>query len=476
MRIGRAVRWIVAIGVGCVGAPGAWGESGDAPLARRGCLGAQVSRTADGLVIVGVVADGPAQRAGLSVMDQIVAIDGGPIAMPSPAGYLRGRSEGDVVVLTVRRGGEERIVEAELMAPRTPDLPGAMTEFGEARLPSGERVRTIRTVPFRAGNRPKPAVLFIQHTDCATIDPEVPPDDAWTDLVWSIAQAGYATMRVDKPGVGDSDGLDCAELDFRTDVEVFKAALASLVADPRVDPTRVFLVATRGGTMIAPMVARDFDVAGVCVYGPVVRPWFEHLLRTVRRQSADWEMTPVQVERLLHGCAELLARVVVAGEPVARVIEAHPELASVAQSLGGERLFGRTAAFHQQVNDADLAAAWAMLETNVLALRGEFDRYSFAEDQELVTRLVNGPSGDLAWTATIAKTDPEMNPQPGPDYYKAKWSSIGAGPNEALRETVLDWLAYASENATRRTPAREEPDPAMQAEREGGAGSGQPES
>src|SRR5690606_30476376 len=122
----------------------------------------------------------------------------------------------------------------------------------------------------------------------------------------------------------------------------------------------------------------------------------------LRRQSADWSMPPLQAEKMLHDCAELLTRVMVLGEEPDAVVAADASLAPLAQSLGGDRLFGRSAAFHAQLNDADIAAAWVMAETNVLVLRGEYDRYSIEEDQHLIERLVNGATGTLAWTATIA--------------------------------------------------------------------------
>ena len=443
------MRWMPSLG--CVAAMGAAlmttavasAATADGELPRRGCLGVQVFGTTTGMMIVGVVPEGPAQRAGLQPMDQIVALNGSPIADATPSGYLRGLAEGEEVTLTLRRSGADREVTLRLAAPRTPDIPDALTEFGEVRMESGARVRTIRTVPFGGADRLRPAVLFIQNTDCATIDPEVPPGDGWTDLVESVAQQGYVTMRIDKPSVGDSEGPDCASMDYWAEVEIFRSAMAALVADARVDPTRVFIIATRGGTTIAPLLAREIDVAGVCVFSPVVRPWFEHTMTQLRRQSADWSMPPLQAEKMLHDCAELLTRVMVLGEEPDAVVAADASLAPLAQSLGGDRLFGRSAAFHAQLNDADIAAAWVMAETNVLVLRGEYDRYSIEADQHLIERLVNGATGTLAWTATIARTDPDMNPQPGPDYYKTKWSAIDAAPNPELRETIVEWMEYA---------------------------------
>ena len=443
MRWMQTLGCFAAMGAALMAAGMAGAAAPEAALPRRGGLGVQVVGTSTGMMIVGVVPEGPAQRAGIRPLDQIIALNGSPIADATPTGYLRGLAEGDEVTLTLRHGGIDREVTVRLAAPRTPDIPGALTEFGEVRMESGARVRTIRTVPFGGADRLRPAVLFIQNTDCATIDPEVPPGDGWTDLVESVAQQGYVTMRIDKPSVGDSQGPDCASMDFWAEVEVFRLAMAALVADARVDPTRVFIIATRGGTTIAPLLAREVDVAGVCVFSPVVRPWFEHTMTQLRRQSVDWSMRPLQAEKMLHDCAELLTRVMVLGEEPDAVVAADDSLAPLAQSLGGDRLFGRSAAFHAQLNDADIAAAWVMVETNVLVLRGEYDRYSIEEDQHLIERLVNGATGTLAWTATIARTDPEMNPQPGPDYYKTKWSAIDVAPNPELRETIAEWMEYA---------------------------------
>jgi len=452
---------IIAAGV----CPTVIGDDGAGPLPRRGCLGAQVASSDEGVVIVGVVPDGPARRAGINATDRIIAVDGNPVGSDAATTFLRGHSEGDEVRLTVRRGPNEMEVVAKLAAPRTPDLPGALTEFGEVTIGAGPRVRSIITTPFPPVDRPQPAVLFVQHTDCATIDPDVARENGWTDLIETIAQSGYVTMRIDKPGVGDSDGPDCGTLDYLGELDVFRAALAALVADHRVDPTRVFLVAHRGGTTIAPILAQEFDFAGVCAIGPVIRPWYEHTLDLMRRQSRDWNMPPNQAEKMLHDCAALLARVIVLGEEPADVVREHPELAQLARSLGGDRLLGRCAAFHRQLNDAELAANWTLAETDVLVLRGEYDRYTTVEDQELVARLVNGPTGTYAWTATIPKTDPDLNPQAGPDYYKTKWSAITEGPNPELREIVLDWMVDAGTNTTPGNTGQGY-DPGLQVERD----------
>jgi S1-C subfamily serine protease len=71
---------------------------------------------ADRGVLVGrVVADSPAEEAGISAGDVITAIDGDPIdSVPDLQGALRRAGQDAEIELTVVSGGEERTVRAEL--------------------------------------------------------------------------------------------------------------------------------------------------------------------------------------------------------------------------------------------------------------------------------------------------------------------------------------------------------------------------
>ena len=63
------------------------------------------------------------------------------------------------------------------------------------------------------------------------------------------------TMRLDKPGMGDSEG-DCRETDFDTELSGYRAAFAALKAHPRVDPARIGLLGISNGGGFAPLVAQ----------------------------------------------------------------------------------------------------------------------------------------------------------------------------------------------------------------------------
>lgn len=68
-----------------------------------------------GLLVISVVADGPAAKAGLKVNDVVLTIDGKEIdGMESVPGLLRGKWSGDTVAFGVKRGDEELTLQVVL--------------------------------------------------------------------------------------------------------------------------------------------------------------------------------------------------------------------------------------------------------------------------------------------------------------------------------------------------------------------------
>jgi putative serine protease PepD len=70
-----------------------------------------------GVRVASVLADSPAEAAGLREGDVVVAIEGAPIAdLRAFAEALRERRSGDVIRIGIQRGDAELDVEAELVA------------------------------------------------------------------------------------------------------------------------------------------------------------------------------------------------------------------------------------------------------------------------------------------------------------------------------------------------------------------------
>ena len=175
--------------------------------------------------------------------DAIAALDGTPVTSIAQVQSLIGRHRGgDSLVIDIARSGEKKRLVAVLQSFAHESLPNTTFDYGHVTLPDGIRLRTIVSRPMKA-DRPAPAVLFLQGGGCSSID--VPwPTAARTPsrLIHAIASRGFVTMRVDKPGAGDSEGPPCAETGFREELAGYQTALRALLADPAVDKNRVFLI------------------------------------------------------------------------------------------------------------------------------------------------------------------------------------------------------------------------------------------
>lgn len=127
-----------------------------------------------------------------------------------------------------------------------------------------------------AGSGPFPAVLFIPGTGEVNRDGSAPgkPAAIFRELAYSLAQEGFASLRYDKRGVGESDGdLSSASLsDLRSDAG---KALSWLVSRPEVNG--VFVVGHSEGALHALTLAGEARVVGLALLGVPARPLEEVL-------------------------------------------------------------------------------------------------------------------------------------------------------------------------------------------------------
>ena len=105
------------------------------------------------------------------------------------------------------------------------------------------------------------------------LDVPMAADVGQPGLVRTIATRGYVTMRVEKSGVGDSEGPPCGEIGYSQELEGYGAALAALKRHPSVDSDKVYLLGISLGGVFAPVLAGGNPVRGIIVYGtPAAAP------------------------------------------------------------------------------------------------------------------------------------------------------------------------------------------------------------
>jgi pimeloyl-ACP methyl ester carboxylesterase len=287
---------------------------------------------------------------------------------------------GAVVVLSLS-------VVAQTTQPRE-HFEHATVEYDWVTNGRGEKLRTFVTRPNNASGK-VPVIFFVGWLSCDTMEsPNPAPDDGFGILLRRlIDESGYATVRMDKPGVGESQG-DCAKADFQSEMTGWQAAFDSMSKYDFVDLDRVFVVGLSNGGGFSPLAARGHSVRGFVSCSSWGRTWYEHMLELERRRLTEAKKSPAEVNSLVKAFAEFYELYLVKGMTPGQVIAQHPEWKSLwYDSTDGQ--YGRPAAFYQQLQALNLGEVWQNVNAPVLVIRGTNDTIMSRADSEAIVQIVN---------------------------------------------------------------------------------------
>jgi dienelactone hydrolase len=362
----------------------------DDPLTRRADLGAVIrppAATAPARVLR--IAEASAlHRAGLRAGDDIIALDGRRFAdavdFDRRILALRGSQ---TVTLQVRRDGKDLEMRAQLTALRRDQINDVDVLYTYVTNPRGPRQRAILTRP--SGNTARrPAILFVPWLSCDSIESPMGPSAGIDELLYRVAaESGWVLLRVDKPGVGDSEGV-CADTDLDTEIAGSQAALTWLRTHDWVDPTRIVIMGHSFSGAFLPLVAGTRPVAGYIVLNSWVRTWMERLLDFERLQAEASGMSPADVSERQRKLSEFYALFLEQQKTPRQIATERPDLASVWTDMP-EHQYGRSARFHHQLQRINAARGWSSVSVPTLAMWSDADLVMHRDDHERLTALVN---------------------------------------------------------------------------------------
>jgi len=252
----------------------------------------------------------------------------------------------------------------------------------------GEKLRTFVTHPNNTAGK-VPVIFFVGWLSCDSMEyPDANTRDGIGILMRRlIDQSGYATVRMDKPGVGESQG-ECAKADFQSEMEGWQAAFDSLSKYDFIDLDRVLVVGLSNGGGFSPVVAGDHRVRGFISFGSWGRTWYEHLLELERRRLIEGGKSPAEVNAAVKALVEFYTLYLMKGMTPAQVITQHPEWKALwYDSPDGQ--YGRPAAFYQQLQALNLGEVWQRVDAPVLVIRGTSDTIMSRADSEAIVQIVN---------------------------------------------------------------------------------------
>ncbi|MDX1516841.1 MAG: hypothetical protein R3288_08380, partial [Woeseiaceae bacterium] len=159
-------------------------------------------------------------------------------------------------------------------------IPGVTSHYSVVELDDGSRLQAIIAVP-EGSDSPRHPLLFTQWVSCGTI--EFRERSNAHQLLAALARdSGLALVRVERSAL-DGSGPACETLDYDTELAHYTEAFTKLLADDRIDASRVFVYGSSLGSTTAPLVAlrlqqAGFDIAGIMVQGGGAVTYYERML------------------------------------------------------------------------------------------------------------------------------------------------------------------------------------------------------
>lgn len=285
--------------------------------------------------------------------------------------------------------------------------PGADVIYDSVTTPDGKRLRTIITKP-RDAKREVPVIFVAGWLSCDSAEAPAGTKDESGLVFRALAQLQeFALFRMDKQGVGDSEGV-CAETDFESELAGYRAAFRALKNYDFLDTKEIYMLGISNGGGFAPLVpesdAEQAQVRGYISVGGWVKTWFEHMLEIERRRFALMGKSPGEINDRMKEAATLYHEWLIKGRSVDDILKEQPGLADLwPEGEDHAHLYGRPLGFYQQLQQLNLAAAWSRVKVPTYVLRGAFDCIMSREDSELITAYVN-KNGDLASFHEIPNT------------------------------------------------------------------------
>lgn len=408
------------------------------PLPRHALFGAVVQDKDSKPTVVRVIGGSAAAKAGVEPGDVIVRLNG--TAMPSTAAFLaalHALHAGDRATISLLRNGSVREEHVTLAAPADESDPLVTTSY-ESIAVDGSLRRTLVTTP-KGATRPLPALLILGGIGCFSVDVASFPQDAYLRLAHDVSRAGFLTMRVEKSGVGDSQGPPCPVTNFNSEERAYAAALSALRSDRRVDHSQIYLFGHSIGTMEAPMLAISQPVAGIIVAEAVGRDWPEYEIRNLRRQLELQGETPAAVDAGLLEKNSCMTRLLFQMQSEAEIERTEPGCKTV------NSVYPVDASYMRQVAAINAASIWQKIDVPVLAIFGESDFVTEIADHQRIVAIVNRRHPGYASFKSIPAMDHLLyraaTPKEAMDLFNSSAARVYA---TQLSETVVGWLTASA--------------------------------
>jgi uncharacterized protein len=388
-------------------------------LRRRGFTGLQVADlsadnrakltgTKGGAQVQKVFEKGSGQDAGLQANDIIVRLN--DFEIESAGNYVAAVGKffaGDEITIHFVRDGKPNSKTIKLK-PRPLEKDAEVDTFYESVTVDNSLRRTIITAPKTSGKHP--ALLYITGVGCFSQESaNFETSDA--KLLYGLTKAGFVTMRVEKSGMGDSEGKSCNDpaVDMQAEIRGYLEGLKALKKSPLVDAEKVFIVGLSIGGIEAPQIAAQIPVKGIVVVNTAAKPFMEYLLETRRRQMSLRNTPPDEIDRRALLSEVCNHRLLIEKQTPEQLLR---DLPSCRESIE----YPAPYTFIQQWAALNFGEMWKRAAAQTLVVSGKSDFVATIGDAPLLVNIINS---FRQGTATLAEIE-------GMDHYMTKAATMEA--------------------------------------------------
>jgi hypothetical protein len=240
-------------------------------------------------------------------------------------------------------------------------------------------------------------------------------------------------MRIEKSGVGDSQGPPCANVDFESEVRGYRAALASMHANAAIDAKRIYIFGHSIGSVVAPMFAHD-GIAGIIVAEGVGRDWPEYEIRNLRRDMALDGASPADTDQALIEKAECMQKYMFEDEPEAQVE------AEIPACKTHDSVYPVSAWYMRHVVALNIIAPWMKVDAPVLLVYGTSDFETELEDHQRIQQVVDAAHPHSATLVPIDGMSHFLGKAATPQAAYADYGKAIEEYDDQLSRAVIGWL------------------------------------
>lgn len=359
-----------------------------------------------GILVASVVPNSSASAAKLQPGDVLLAINGTALENGQVFGALVNQNlPGAKVKVKINRAGKEMDVDMT-MVPKPSDKGENYEVIYDHVVSKGARLRTFVSKPTHVTGK-RPVLFLIQGIGQFSHDSPLSGPSSYSQIRKAFNDKGFVTLAVDKPGIGDSEGKPFNQITWDEDLDAFRQAINSLKKYDFVDLNNVFIFGHSMGGCEGPIIATEFPVKGIAVYGTVTRTWHEYMLENLRRQAPLAGTSHGQVDASMRGLVAALHLIFDEGLEPAEAKTKHPKWATAIDNFSpdGKTMSGMPLTFWRGCFAENFSTYWEKVNCHVASMFGENEFIASHPDHPLIPEIVNKKNPGKAKYILVPNSD-----------------------------------------------------------------------